>query len=314
MIEESRQARTARSPTCWPSVAGRARAHGLEHREALIYTLGKAAELEHLIMLQYLFAAFSLKQNVSEGLSAEALVAVQRWRKTLLSIGGQEMLHLALVQNLLTAVGAARASPARTSRCRPTATRRGSGSNCCPSVKPRSAISPSSSGPRGWTSRMPKGSRRSDQAVALPHDESDEIVPHLQEFDTIGQLYRSIQAGLEHLADRLGTERLFIGPADAQATEEHFRWEELVAVTDLASATARDRHDRRTGRGRPGANGVTPTSVACWASSTNTSRSRRTIPASNPPVPSWRPTSGSRRPASSCPSSPTPERHAAWTS
>jgi hypothetical protein len=36
---------------------------GLEHREALIYTLGKAAELEHLIMLQYLFAAFSLKQT-----------------------------------------------------------------------------------------------------------------------------------------------------------------------------------------------------------------------------------------------------------
>ena len=75
-----------------------------------------------------------------------------------------------------------------------------------------------------------------EQAVALPHDEEDEIVPHLQEFDTIGQLYRSIQAGLEHLAGRLGPERLFIGPADAQATEEHFRWEELVAVTDLASA------------------------------------------------------------------------------
>src|SRR3954447_14154115 len=80
---------------------------GLEHREALIYTLGKAAELEHLIMLQYLFAAFSLKQRESEGLTADQLAAVQRWRKTLMSIGEQEMLHLALVQNLLTAVGAA---------------------------------------------------------------------------------------------------------------------------------------------------------------------------------------------------------------
>ncbi len=70
----------------------------------------------------------------------------------------------------------------------------------------------------------------------MPHDEDDEIVPHLQEFDTIGQLYRSIQAGLEHLAERLGPERLFIGPPSAQATEEHFRWPELVAVTDLASA------------------------------------------------------------------------------
>src|SRR5258706_6282987 len=74
------------------------------------------------------------------------------------------------------------------------------------------------------------------EAHALPHDESDEIVPHLQEFDTIGQLYRSVQAGLEHLEGRLGPGRLFVGPADAQATAEHFRWEELVAVTDMASA------------------------------------------------------------------------------
>ena len=51
---------------------------GLEHREALIYTLGKAAELEHLIMLQYLFAAFSLKGSVSEELSAETFATVQR--------------------------------------------------------------------------------------------------------------------------------------------------------------------------------------------------------------------------------------------
>ena len=80
---------------------------GLEHREALIYTLGKAAELEHLVMLQYLFAAFSLKQDVREGVTPEQLVAIQRWRKTLLEISAQEMLHLALVQNLLTAVGAA---------------------------------------------------------------------------------------------------------------------------------------------------------------------------------------------------------------
>ena len=46
-------------------------AAGLEHREALIYALGKAAELEHLIMLQYQFAAFSLKLKLDEGISPE---------------------------------------------------------------------------------------------------------------------------------------------------------------------------------------------------------------------------------------------------
>ena len=42
---------------------GDAQTGGLEHREALIYTLAKAAELEHLIICQYLFAAFSLKRT-----------------------------------------------------------------------------------------------------------------------------------------------------------------------------------------------------------------------------------------------------------
>ena len=38
----------------------------IEHREALIYMLCEAAELEHGIMCQYLFAAFSLVDCFSE--------------------------------------------------------------------------------------------------------------------------------------------------------------------------------------------------------------------------------------------------------
>ena len=210
---------------------------GLEHREALIYTLGKAAELEHLIMLSYLFAAFSLKQNVSEGLTAETLVAVERWRKTLLSIGEQEMLHLALVQNLLTTVGAAprlaRPNFPMPAYSYPAGVR----IELLPFGEAALRHFAFLERPEGMDIEDAEGFEAIGQAVALPHDELDEIVPHLQEFDTIGQLYRSIRAGLEHLADRIGPDRLFIGPANAQATEEHFRWEELVAVTDLASAT-----------------------------------------------------------------------------
>jgi len=210
---------------------------GLEHREALIYTLGKAAELEHLIMLSYLFAAFSLKQNVSEGLSAETLVAVQRWRRTLLTIGEQEMLHLALVQNLLTTVGAAprlaRPNFPMPAYSYPAGVR----IELLPFGEAALRHFAFLERPEGMDIADAEGFEAIGQAVALPHDEHDEIVPHLQEFDTIGQLYRSIQAGLVHLADRIGPERLFIGPANAQATAEHFRWEELVAVTDIASAT-----------------------------------------------------------------------------
>jgi hypothetical protein len=208
----------------------------LEHREALIYTLGKAAELEHLIMLQYLFAAFSLKQATREGLTDEQLAAVQRWRKTLLSIGEQEMLHLALVQNLLTAVGAAPRLARPNFPLPPASYPAGVRIELLPFGETALRHFAFLERPEGMAVDDAEGFEALAEAAALPHDEADEIVPHLQEFDTIGQLYRSIQVGLEHLEGRLGPGRLFVGPPDAQATEEHFRWEELIAVTDLASA------------------------------------------------------------------------------
>src|SRR5437773_10561785 len=77
----------------------------IEHREALIYMLCEAAELEHGIMCQYLFAAFSLKQRADEGLTPEQLEAVTRWRRTIAHVAAEEMLHRALVQNVLSAIG-----------------------------------------------------------------------------------------------------------------------------------------------------------------------------------------------------------------
>ena len=53
----------------------------IEHREALIYMLCEAAELEHGIMCQYLFAAFSMKDRADEGLTDEQAETVRRWRK-----------------------------------------------------------------------------------------------------------------------------------------------------------------------------------------------------------------------------------------
>ena len=63
-----------------------------------------------------------------------------------------------------------------------------------------------------------------------------DIVPPGQDFATVGHLYRSIEQGIAHLAAKYGERWLFVGPPRAQATEPHFRWPELIAVTDLASA------------------------------------------------------------------------------
>jgi hypothetical protein len=72
------------------------------------------------------------------------------------------------------------------------------------------------------------------EAVPLPAD--GDIVPQLQDFATVGHLYRSIEHGLARLAEKFGERNLFVGPSRAQPTSTDFQWPELVAVTDLASA------------------------------------------------------------------------------
>lgn len=79
----------------------------IENRKELAYLLCQAAELEHGLMCEYLYAAFSLKDRPGPGLTPAYLAAVQRWREVLLAIAKEEMLHWALVNNLLTAVGSA---------------------------------------------------------------------------------------------------------------------------------------------------------------------------------------------------------------
>ena len=75
--------------------------------------------------------------------------------------------------------------------------------------------------------------------------------PRSQDFKTVGHLYRSIEAGIAHLADKFGERRLFVGPPRAQATQQYFRWPELVAVTDAGQRATGHRRDPRAGRGQP---------------------------------------------------------------
>jgi CDGSH-type Zn-finger protein/truncated hemoglobin YjbI len=206
----------------------------IEHREALYYMLCQAAELEHGIMCQYLYAAFSLKQSEDEGLSPEEVQAVQRWRKRISHVATQEMLHLALVQNLLAAIGGA------------------------PHLSRPNFPHPASHYPAGVHLALlpfgepalrhfmflerPEGMDLDDAegmaayGRATPAMQQGEIVPRSQDFKTVGHLYRSIEAGIAHLAGKFGERRLFVGPPRAQATRQYFSWPELVAVTDVASA------------------------------------------------------------------------------
>ena len=56
---------------------------GIQTRDDLIYALSLAAELEHGICLQYLYAAYTLKTTV-DGLTAAQAATVNQWETDLL--------------------------------------------------------------------------------------------------------------------------------------------------------------------------------------------------------------------------------------
>ena len=76
-------------------------------REQLAGALTVAAELEHGLLIQYLFAAYSLKKSPAEGITDAQADTCRLWEGTILRVARDEMAHLANVCNLLSAIGEA---------------------------------------------------------------------------------------------------------------------------------------------------------------------------------------------------------------
>ncbi len=207
----------------------------IDNREELVHLLTEASELEQGIMCGYLFAAFTLKTDTSEGVTADQLEAITRWKRTIYGVASQEMLHLSLVSNVLTALGAAphfiRPNfPARLRYYPPgfqLALTRFDDETLRHFIyleRPEGVVLEDGYAPAVLT------------PVETQPDDEDEIVPLEQAFATVGHLYRGIEDGLRHLVDRFGESKVFIGPSKAQATRDYFNFPELIPVTDLASA------------------------------------------------------------------------------
>lgn len=200
-------------------------------REELVYLLCQASELEHGLLLEYLFAMYSLTRHEDEGISADQLGAINRWERVIASVAAQEMLHLAIVSNLLTALGAAPhferpnyPHPAR----------------CYPGGIQLALVPVGEQALRHFLYlERPEGMELEDAegfAVlneALPISDPDTVVPYHQEYKTVGQLYRGIERGFARLVERYGEERLFLGTPRAQIAGSAFRWPELAPVTTL---------------------------------------------------------------------------------
>jgi hypothetical protein len=229
MLSHVVQTRSPKPTTAEPGLV-------IEHREALIYMICEAAELEHGLMCEYLFAALSLKDRVEEGVSEDQLAAIQRWRSTILGVATQEMLHLAITANMLTALGASphlsRPNLPQPARHYPASVRLA----LLPFGEQALRHFMYLERPEGMNLDDAEGLAAADEAVPIMSE--DEIVPRLQDFATVGHLYRSIESGFGHLVEKLGADRVFIGPPQSQVTQASFAWPQLVPITDLASVTA----------------------------------------------------------------------------
>jgi Ferritin-like len=207
----------------------------VQSREELVYLLGEACEIEHGLLCEYLFAQFSLKRSVGEQVTPAQLERIQAWEQAIVDITKQEMLHLALATNLLTAIGAAPhfERPNFPIRCQwyP------------PDV--RLVLLPFGESalrhfiylerPEGMTLRDAEELAPLGNIAPYARDDA-QLTAAAQEWHTVGHLYRGIEAGFAHLVERHGESGVFIGPPAAQATTTIFEWPELTAVTDLASA------------------------------------------------------------------------------
>jgi hypothetical protein len=73
-------------------------------REQLRSLLWEACEIEQQLMVQYLFAAFTMKKRPDERCSPAQLESVRRWGSQVFMVARQEMEHLALANGMLTAI------------------------------------------------------------------------------------------------------------------------------------------------------------------------------------------------------------------
>jgi len=203
-------------------------------REELLYLLTEAAQFEHVVMCTYLYAQWSLKKELGEGITAEEKEAIDRWRASIRTVALEEMLHLALVNNLMAAFGAT-----------PHLSR--------PDFPVKQGYFPSDldfhlapfneetlqhfvfiEKPEGIDVKDGAGFTHAShyQRVVC----SDLLTPTARDYSSQGHLYHGIAQAIRNLTDELGEENLFVGHGEAQLSSAEFPLPGLFEVSGVETA------------------------------------------------------------------------------
>jgi CDGSH-type Zn-finger protein/uncharacterized Fe-S cluster protein YjdI len=207
---------------------------GTPSREQLLYLLHEAAEIEHNLMCCYLYAAFSLKVADARWTPRQA-AAVAGFRRTITGVALEEMTHLCLAGNLMSALGA-----------QPFFNRPNFPIDAGPY-------------PDGFVMRLqgfslatvehfefverPHGADVHDAADFAPtrrYQRSRAITGRLsplsRDYETVGELYAALRAGLDAFAAEHGEAALFLGDPRLQVDVSQAPLPGVCRVVDLHSA------------------------------------------------------------------------------
>lgn len=206
----------------------------IDSREQLLGMLVEAAEIEHNLMCCYLYAAFSMKQDADEGLSADELGAVRRWRRTIMDVAIEEMAHLTMVANIMSAIGGA------------------------PHFGRQNFPIAAGYHPSGIVVKLaPFNAATLDHFIFLERPDAldipdgagfeppvhyerahiaGRIMPSSQDYQTVGQLYAAIAQGLTALCERDGEGALFVGDPSRQIGADVVRLNGVARVQCLKTA------------------------------------------------------------------------------
>ena len=222
----------------------------LTSREQLVNMLAEAAEVEHDLMCCYLYAAFAIKTGENEGLTTLQLKATQSWRSSIISVAVEEMSHLALVCNLLCAVGGA----AQLERFNFPIERGALPANLTVRLSPfdMETLDHFIFVERPENSDFPDSVRFQEEGGYLrgPMEQS-RLMPFSYDYKTVGELYKTIIASLETLSEVHGEAWLFVGDPSRQVGPDVTRLPGLMTVGSLADAKVAIKTIVTQGEGAP---------------------------------------------------------------
>ncbi len=203
-------------------------------REQLLHCLYEAAELEHDLMCTYLYAAFTIKTDAADGITAAQAERASGWRRAIVNVALEEMGHLAAVWNITSALGG---SP-----------RFGRGNFPIePGALPASVIARLAPFEEDVLQHFiflerPVCSREADGAGFAHASPRNRATPHARltpmaiDYDTVGAFYASLGDGLRTFVEKHGEEAAFCNDPSLQLTTEDMQIPGIKAV--MCSKTA----------------------------------------------------------------------------